>query len=171
MRRWGRLRGWGRLGSPIRWRLGWRRGVAVVEVLADGIADGLAPGVGAEGIDVFVLGKMDGLNEGLGEIGEGAGRTGLGVAASYADDEAAEGGAEIAGGEVFAGEEIGQVAAEFIGGAGLRFLAGVVGAEVGMMGGAGSAALAAVGEGETTQGRAVLWAKRGHGCLLKLSWK
>jgi len=51
----------------------------------------------------------------------------------------------------------------------------VVGAEVGMMGGAGSAALAAVGEGEMTQGLAVFiecgrraanWAKRGHGCLL-----
>jgi hypothetical protein len=39
------------------------------------------------------------------------------------------------------------------------------------MGGAGSAALAAVGKGETTQGLAVLWAKRGHIWLLNLSWK
>ncbi len=119
--------------------------------MADGIADGLAPGVGAEGVGVFVLGKMDGLGEGLGEIGDGAGGTRFDVAASYAGDEAAEGGAEVA--------------AEFIGGAGLGFLAGVVGAEVGMMGGAGSAALAAVGKGETTQRLAVLWAKRGHRCL------
>jgi hypothetical protein len=81
----------------------------VVEVLVDGIADGFAPGVSAEGVDVLVLGKMDGLNEGLGEIGEGAGGAGLDVAASYAGDEAAEGGAEIAGGEVLAGKEIGQV--------------------------------------------------------------
>ncbi len=43
----------------------------MVEVLADGIADGLAPGVGAEGVDVLVLGKRDGLGESLGEIGEG----------------------------------------------------------------------------------------------------
>ena len=145
----------------------------------DGVADGIAPIGCAKGVDVLALGKRDGLNQGLGEIGEGAGGAGLDIAASYADDEAAEGGAEIAGGEVLAGEEIGQVAAELIGGAGLGFLAGMIGAEVGMMGGAGSAALAAVGEGETTCGRAVFiergrraanWAKKGHGCLLKLSW-
>jgi hypothetical protein len=142
----------------------------VVEVLADGIADGPAPGVGAEGVDVFLLGKMDGLGESLGEIGKGAGGAGLNVAADDGGQEAAEGGAEIAGGEVFAGEEIGEVAGEFIGGAPGVF-AGVVGAEVGMVGGAGSAALAAIGEGETTQGLAVLWAKRGHRWLLKLELK
>jgi hypothetical protein len=191
MRRWGRLRGWGWLGRPtltglktghymgslIRWWFGRRGVVAVVEVLLDGIADGLAPGVGAESVDVLVLGEMDGLGESLGQVGHGAGGTGLDVAASYAGDEAAEGGAEIAGGEVFAGEEIGQVAAELIGGGGLGFFAGVVGAEVGMMGGAGSAALAAVGEGEATQGRAVLiecgrraanWAKRRTWCSPKV---
>ena len=79
----------------------------VFEVLADGIADGLAPGVGAEGVDVLVLGKMDGLGESLGEIGEGAGGAGLNVAADDGGQEAAEGGAEIAGGKVLAGEEIG----------------------------------------------------------------
>ncbi len=78
---------------------------------------------------------------------------------------------EIAGGKVLAREEIAEVAGEFIGGAGLGFLAGVVGAEMGMMGGAENAALAAVGEGGTTQGLVVLWAKKGHGWLLKLSWK
>ena len=46
-----------------------RGGLEAVEVLADGIADGLAPRVGAEGLDVFLLGKMDGLGESLGEIG------------------------------------------------------------------------------------------------------
>ena len=56
-------------------RFRWRGGVAIVEVLADGIADGLAPRVGAEGVDVLVLGKMYGLEEGLGEIGEGCGRS------------------------------------------------------------------------------------------------
>jgi hypothetical protein len=34
----------------------------------------------------------------------------------------------------------------------------------------GSAALAAVGKSETTQGHAVLWAKGGHGRLQKLNW-
>src|SRR2546425_920920 len=122
---------------------------------------------------------MDGLDESLGEIGEGSGGAGFNVAADDGGQEAAEGGAEIAGGKVLAGEEIGEVTGEFIGGAGLGVFAGVVGAEVGMMGGAGSAALAAVGKGETTQGLAVLiecgrraanWAKRGHRWLLKLSW-
>jgi len=125
-------------------RIGGRGRIAVGEVLADGIADGSSPGVGAEGVDVLVLGKMDGLGESLGEIGEGAGGTGLNVAADDSGQEATEGGAEIAGGKALAGEEIGEFAGEFIAGA-------------------GSAALAAVGKGETTQGLAVLWAKRGHG--------
>ncbi len=76
--------------------------------------------------------------------------------------------AGIAGGKVFTGEEIGEFAGEFIGGAGPGVFAGVVGAEVRMVGGAGSAALAAVGEGETTQGLAVLWTKRGHGVAPKV---
>ncbi len=134
MRRWGRLWGWGWLGSLIRRRFGLGGGVAVIEVLADGIADGLAPGVGAEGIGVLILGEMDGLDESLGEIGEGAGGSRLNVAADDGGQEATEGGAEIAGGKVFAGEEIGEFAGEFIGGAGLGVFAGVVGAEVGMMG-------------------------------------
>jgi hypothetical protein len=70
--------------------------------------------------------------------------------------------AGIAGGKVFTGGEIGEFAGEFIGSAGLVVFAGVVGAEVGMAGGAGSAALAAIGEVEMTQGLAVLWTKRGH---------
>jgi len=124
--------------------------------LADGIADGPAPRVGAEGVDVFVLGKMDGLGEGLGEIGEGAGGARLNVAADDGGQEAAEGGAEIAGGEVVAGEEVGQVFAECIGGLGSGLFLGVVPAKVGMVANAGSAALATVGESETTQGLAVL---------------
>jgi len=143
--------------------------------LADGIADGAAPPVGAEGVDVLVLGKMDGLGEGLGEIGESAGGAGLNVAADDGGQEAAEGGAEIAGGEVFTGEEIGEFAGELIGGAGLGAFAGVIVAEASMVVGSGRAALAAVGKGETTPGLAVLiecgrraanWAKRGHGWLL-----
>src|SRR5260370_26473510 len=94
--------------------------------------------------------------------------------------EAPDGGAEIACGKIFAGEEIGQFAGEFIGGAGLGVFSGVVGAEVGMAGGAGSAALAAVGKGETTQGLAVLiecgrsaanWTKRGHRWLPRFELK
>ena len=37
----------------------------IVVVALDRIADGPAPAVGVEGVDVFILGKMDGLDEGL----------------------------------------------------------------------------------------------------------
>jgi len=157
--------------------LGWRGGAAVVEVLADGVADGIAPIGGAKGVDVFVLGEMDGLDEGLGEIGEGSGGARLDVTADDGGDEVAKGSAEIVGGEVLSGEKIGQFAGELTGGAGLGFFASVVEAEVGMIAGAGSAALAAVGKGEAAQGHAVLIdcgrraanrAKRGHGWLQKL---
>ena len=103
----------------------------------DGIADGFAPRVGTKGVDVFVLGKMDGLGEGLGEIGEGAGGAGLDVAADDGGQQAAEGGAEVAGAKVFAREEVRQFAGEFIGGAGLGVFGGVVGAESGDDGGSG----------------------------------
>ena len=39
-----------------------------------------------------------------------------------------------------------------------------------MAAGEWSTATAAVGKGESTQGRAVLWANRGHGCLLRLNF-
>ncbi len=177
MRRWGRLLGWGWLGSLVLRRFGGGREEVVVVAL-DGIADGLAPRVGVEGVDVLVLGKMDGLNEGLGEIGEGASGARLDVTAGYAGDEAAEGGAEIAGGEVWTGKEIREFAGEFIGGAGLGVFAGVVEAEVRMAGERG-VRQAAIGEGETTQGLAVPvvggrkaadWTKRGHGGLLRVEF-
>ena len=86
--------------------LGFRGIASIFEVLVDGIADGPAPPVGAEGVDVFLLGKMDGLDEGLREIGDGARGAGFDVAADDGGQEAAESGAEIAGGKVLAGEEI-----------------------------------------------------------------
>ncbi len=130
MRRWGRLLGWGWLcgrgglwsrsptglrtghymGSLIRGRFGFGGGrEAVVAVAVDGGADGIAPGVGAESVDVFVLGEVDGLHESLRQVGDGMGGFGFYLAADNGGDEASQGGAEIAGGEVFAGEEVGQV--------------------------------------------------------------
>jgi hypothetical protein len=38
---------------------------AVVIVAGDGVADGFAPAVSAKGVDVFVLGEVDGLQLGL----------------------------------------------------------------------------------------------------------
>jgi hypothetical protein len=130
---------------------------AVVEVAVDGVEDGFAPAVAAEGFTILVLGDVDGLQERLHQVGDGVGGFGFYVSAEDGGDEARQGGAEIAGGEVIAGEEVGQVVAEGIGGLGAGFFLGVVEAEVGIFGGAGSAATAAVGERKLTQGHAVLW--------------
>src|SRR5260370_33445480 len=94
--------------------LGFARGKReeVVVVVVDGVADGLAPAVGAEGVDMFVLGQADGLQESLGQVGDGAGGSGFYIAAEDGGDEAAQGGAEIASGQEVAGEEVGQVVAE-----------------------------------------------------------
>ena len=112
------------------------------------------------------MGEVDGLGEGLREVGHGTGGAGLEVAASDGGEEASESGGEVAGGEVVAGEEVFEVAGEFVGGEEASFFQGVVETEMRMAGGAGSAALAAVSKRETTQGHAVLWGDRGHGWLL-----
>ena len=129
----------------------------VVAVTLDGIADGFAPAVGAEGVDVFVLGDVDGLQESLEQVGDGAGGFGFYIAADNGGDEAAQSGAEIAGGEILAGEVAGEVRAETLRGTGASFFFGVVVAEMGMVAEARSAATAAIGERKHTQGHAVLW--------------
>src|SRR5215471_4912097 len=98
------------MGSLIRGRFGcgsWRK--AVVVVAFNGIADGLAPAIRGEGVDVFVLGNVDGLHESLDQVGNGVGGSRFYVAADDGGDEARQGGAEIAGGKVVAGEEEGEV--------------------------------------------------------------
>jgi len=142
----------------------------VVVVAVDGVADGFAPVVGVEGVDVFLLGDVDGLQEGLGQVGDGAGGSGFYIAADNSGDEACQGGAEIAGGEVVAGEEVGQVFAEFLFSAGLGFFFCVVEAEVGLLAVAGRAATAAIRERKRTQGHAVLWTERGHKSLLRVEF-
>ena len=163
----------GVLGLRLEWRglFGGGDGrKAVVVVAVDGIADGFAPAVGAEGVGVFVLGDVDGLHESLGQVGDGVGGFGLYIAADNGGDEACQGGAEIAGGEVVAGEEVGQVFAEFLCGAGSGFFLGVVEAEAGMFAGARSAATAAIRESKRTQTHAVLWTERGHKWLLRVEF-
>src|SRR5258708_36625523 len=143
---------------------------AVVAITFDGVADGFAPVGGVEGVDVFLLGDVDGLQESLGQVGDGAGGSGFYVAADDGGDEAGQGGAEIAGGEVVAGEEVVQVFAEFLRGAGAGFFLGVVEAEMGLLAVAGRAATAAIRESERTQGDAVLCTERGHDCLLRVEF-
>ena len=149
MRRLGRLWGWlcgrSRLWSVT--RTGLRAGhyigslsgellgggrEAVVAIAVDGVADGFAPAVRAERVDVFLLGDMDGLQERLGQVGDGVGGFGFYIAADNGGDEACQGGAEIAGGEIVAGEEVVQVFAEFLRGAGAGFFLRVVEAEAGI---------------------------------------
>jgi hypothetical protein len=60
----------------------------VVVVAVDGSADGFAPAVGVEGVDVFVLGEVDGLYQGLDHVGDGAGESGFYIAADHGGDEA-----------------------------------------------------------------------------------
>ena len=86
----------------------WRRvgREAIVVVGLDGIADGFAPAVRAKRVDVFVFGHVDGLHESLHQVGDGVGGFGFYIAADDGGDEAGQGGAEIAGGEIVAGEEV-----------------------------------------------------------------
>ncbi len=132
-----------------------------------GGADGFAPGIGAVGVDVFVLGEGQGLDEGLAEIGEGGGGFGFQLALGDSGEEASEGGAEIAGGHIAAGKVIGDLLAGLLASEGLRFLAGVERAEIRMVGAAGNAAVAAVDKHERTQRGTVLGAIGGHGSLQK----
>jgi hypothetical protein len=127
----------------------------------------LAPAVGAEGVDVFVLGHADGLQEGLGQVGDGASGSGFYITTEDGRDEAAQGGAEIAGGEVVTGKEVGQVFAERFFGVGAGLFLGVVEAEMGIFAGARGAATVAIRERKHTQGHAVLGTERGHKSLLR----
>ena len=77
--------------APLRCRV-----LAVVEVLVEGLVDGFVPVLGAAGVGEFVLGELDGLEESLGEVGEGGSGFGFYVAADDGGEEVAEGDAEVA---------------------------------------------------------------------------
>jgi hypothetical protein len=120
----------------------------VIVVGLNGIGDGFAPSIGAKGADVLMLGELDRLEHGLGEIGKG--RSGFGLIAALGDggEEAAEGGVEIASGKILTGKEIRDVATDFFGGGGFGGFRGVESAERGAAGRARRTAAATVGEGE-----------------------
>jgi hypothetical protein len=138
-------------------------------IARDGSADGIAPGVGAVGVDVFVLREMDGLDEGIGEVRESAGGAGFDVAFGNSDEEASDGCAEIASGEIVGREEVRDIATKKFQCARSGFSACVEMAEVRVFVRAGRTATASVGEGEGTEQCAVLGARR-HGCLQKRYW-
>ena len=118
----------------------------------EGRADGAAPRVRAEGVDVFVLGEVEGLNKSLAEVSEGRSGFGFDVALGDGDEKAGQGGVEVASGYVGTGEEAGDFFAGVFGSQRLGLLAGVEEAEVGMALAARHAAAVAVGEGEGAQG-------------------
>ncbi len=105
------------------------------------------------------------MQQGLAEIGEAVGGLRFDVTLGYGGEEAGQRDAEVAGGKIVAGEARGDVAASLLRGEGLGFFAGVGVAEVRMTGMERSEAAAAVAEGESTQGHAVLGTKSGHGSL------
>ena len=116
----------------------------------------VTPGIRAKGVDVFVLGELDGLIQSLAEIGEGGGGFGFDMAFGDGGEDAGQGRAEIAGGEITAGEERGYVAADLLGGEGLRLPLGVEAAEARVASEPRSAAATAIGEGEGTQAGTVV---------------
>jgi hypothetical protein len=120
--------------------------------VADGVAEGAAPGFGAKGADVLVFADADELSEDLRVVSESSGDFGADIAAKDGGDEAREGSGKVIGGEIFAGEVEGDFAGEVIGGLRASEFAGVKSAEMGISGSAGSAALAAIGKGETAEG-------------------
>jgi len=86
-----------------------------------------APDISSKDVGVFVRGDLDGLVQGLTEIGEGGGGFGLDVTLRDSGENPAEGGAEIACGEVIAKEEGRYSLTRLLGGFGLRFLLGMEG--------------------------------------------
>src|SRR5260370_2309152 len=56
-------------------------------------------GIGAESLTVFVLGNVNGLHEGLGQVGDGPGSPGFYIAANNGGGEASPNRTEIPGGE------------------------------------------------------------------------
>ncbi len=83
----------------------------------DGRAHFLAPGIRAEGVDKFVLGELDRLIEGLAEVGERGGGSGLDLPLCDGGENTAQSGSEIAGGQISVGEEVGYVLSGLLGGA------------------------------------------------------
>jgi hypothetical protein len=57
-----------------------------------------------EGVEGFVLRRLDGIEHDLAEVGQGGGGLALYASLGHAGEDLAESGAEIAGGDVTAGE-------------------------------------------------------------------
>jgi len=139
----------GGLGSVIVG--GFFAGAGSVEIGGDRVT----PDLVAERVDIFLLGAGDGLDEVLGEIGDGRGGASRNVPLGDGGDGVGQGGAEVAEGNVAAGEVEGDVTSKSFCGLGLGFFAGVEGAEVGVVGGQRNFTLTAIQEGKSADAGAI----------------
>jgi hypothetical protein len=114
-------------------------------------------------VNVLLFGQVDGLKEGLTEVGQSGGGPGFEMAQSYGGHEMAESSAEVRAGEIVAGETVGEVASDLLSGLGLGFLASVIGAKERMRSLPRHAAVVAVAVSEGTEQGAALERSRGHG--------
>src|SRR5260370_26150969 len=92
-------------------------------------------GIGAESLTVFVLGNVNGLHEGLGQVGDGPGSPGFYIAANNGGGGGTQNGTEIASGGGGAGEGGGKVFSRALRGPGAGFFFGGGGPEGGMLAG------------------------------------
>jgi hypothetical protein len=104
-----------------------------------------------------VLGDGDGLEHGLAEVGESGGHFGLDLALGDGGEEPGHGSAQIASGKQIREKESGYVFSGLFCGQGFGFLLSVEVAEMRVAGAMRSAALAAIGKGESTQTGTVLF--------------
>ena len=114
---------------------------------------------------MFVLGDLEGLVQGVTEKGKGDCGFGFDVAARDDGKDAAEDGGELRSAQNLAAKQRGQILTGLFCDEGFCFPLGVIAAEMLVARAARSAALAAIGKGESTQPGTVLDSR--HGSLLK----
>jgi len=126
--------------------------------------------------DVLVLGELDGLNQSLAEIGEGGGSFWVDLTLGDGGEDAGQGGAEVAGGEITAGEKEDTSRPTCWAARDCASLLAWEAAEARVASETRSAAATAIGEGEVTQAGTVVFmcgakaingAIGGHGSLQK----
>jgi len=89
------------------------------------VGDFVLPVLEAEGADVFAFGVDGGLDEGLAEVGDGGGGFWPDVAVGDGGDGVSDGGADVAEGDAFAGEVVGDFGGGGLPGESFGFFAGV----------------------------------------------
>jgi hypothetical protein len=134
--------------------------------LSESIGDSGVQGLATEGASEFVFGHGKSLRHDLSKISEGVGSFEVDLTAGDGAEEATEAAVEGAGTDIVCADTRRDVVPGVFGGEALELSLGVEVTEVGIAGLAGRFAAAAIGKGESTQGRAVLGEFLGHRDLL-----